>query len=164
MDTILETQGIEFDELEEFRIDTENDLFIVTAGENGVSRLETVFGITPSISATLSERKSVLLQYIRGVEKLSGSSIRNIAIAYTNGETEVSFDKTTSTLFVEFTDIVGIPPNVQDLQIYLNRRKPAHIALSYVFLYNTHAVLGQYTHDYLGSFTHDELYQTDITP
>lgn len=164
MDAILETEGVELEEYENCRDTTRDNLYIDTADSDGLSRFESIFGIIPPPSSTLDERRSVLKQFLRGVEKLSGTSIENVALAYTNGDTDVTFDGSTSTIVVEFTNVVGIPPNVTALQDYLNERKPAHLDIEYIFLYNTHAVLGQYTHAYLDGFTHQQLFDTDITP
>lgn len=164
MDAILETEGTEFEEYEVERDRTQDNLYIDTSDDEGLSRWEAIFSIIPPVGSTLSERASVIKQFLRGVEKLSGTSIQNIALAYTNGDTEVSFDGVNSVIIVEFTNIVGIPSNVDALEAYLNERKPAHIGINYIFLFNTHDVLALYTHDYLAGFTHDELYDTDLTP
>ena len=92
MDAILEAEGLEFESFDLSKEETFDNLYIDTSNDYGLSRWESILGIVLIPGSTLSERASVIKQFLRGVEKLSSSSIKNIALAYTNGDTDVSFD------------------------------------------------------------------------
>lgn len=132
---VLETESIEYEELESNITSVEGDIFIDSAKDVGLKRYEKIFNITVPIGATESERRSVIKSVLRGVDKLSATVIKNISLAYQNGEVEVSF--VPSNIIVTFISVIGVPTNIDELKNYLNDRKPSHLGIIYVIRYLT---------------------------
>lgn len=161
MDAILDTEGTEFEEYIIERDRTQDNLYITSSDNEGLSRWETILGIIPLPTATLSDRAAVIISFLRGVEKLSASSIENITLAYAPSGSNVTFDGVNSEIVITFID-VGIPANVDALQAYLSERKPAHIGIDYIFVFNTYDDLAAFTYDELSAYTYDELRETQL--
>jgi len=110
---------------------------------------------------SISERRAVIKSKMRGFGKVDSALIKIVADSYTNGDVDVHF--TDGTIVITFTSVVGLPPNIEDLQTAIEEIKPAHLAVLYVYLYNTHQVLSVYTHQDLSAYTHEQLRSTDLT-
>lgn len=132
---IMKADGIAYDDLENNIELAENNLFLDTATNIGLIRYENIYGISAPVGATEAERRNVIKSTLRGIDKLSATSIKNISLAYKNGDVDVSF--LNSSIIIKFTSVYGIPSNLEQLQNYLNLRKPAHIGIIYEFLYKT---------------------------
>ncbi|MDD2402353.1 MAG: DUF2313 domain-containing protein [Clostridia bacterium] len=132
---LLETEAIEYEELDTNISVVEDDFFIETAKNTGLTRVEKIFNITVPIGATEEERRSVIKSVIRGIDKLSATVIKNISLAYQNGEVDVTF--VPSNIVIKFISVVGVPTNIEELKNYLNKRKPAHLGVVYVIRYIT---------------------------
>jgi hypothetical protein len=130
---ILDTESTEYETLESNIDSVENNIFIVDAEDSGLKRYEKIFNITVPIGATLEDRRSVVKSVLRGIDKLSGTVIKNISLAYQNGQVNVSF--TSGNIIIQFISTFGTPANMQELQKYLNARKPAHLSILYSYLY-----------------------------
>jgi hypothetical protein len=132
---ILETDSIEYEELDTNIESVEDNIFIDSALDIGLKRYEKIFNITVPIGATEAERRSVIKSILRGIDKLSATVIKNISLAYQNGEVEVSF--VPSNIIVRFISIIGVPTNINELKNYLSERKPSHLGIIYVIRYLT---------------------------
>ena len=161
MDAILDTKGTEFEEYIIERDRTQGNLYITDSDDEGLSRWETILDIIPLPAATLADRAAVIISFLRGVEKLSASSIENITLAYAPSGSNVTFDGVNSEIVINFID-VGIPANIDALQSYLAERKPAHIGINYTFVFNTYDDLSAFTYDELSAYTYDELRDTPL--
>lgn len=91
---------------------------------------EQELGIKTNISKPYAERRSVIISKMRGTGAFTKSFVENIALAFTGGLIDISFD---GTINVTFVDIVGIPNNIQDFYKVMEDVKPAHLPISYFF-------------------------------
>lgn len=130
---ILDTESIEYEELESNITSLEGDIFIDSAENIGLKRYEKIFKITVPIGVTEEERRSVIKSVLRGIDKLSATAIKNISLAYQNGEVDVSFIP--SNIIIRFVSVIGVPTNINELKQYLNERKPSHLGIVYVIRY-----------------------------
>lgn len=108
-----------------------NNSFLVSLDLDGVKRWEKIYGIEPF--GNLEMRRNALVAHRRGRKKLSGTTIKNMAIAYQNGEVEVWFDKERATFMVKFVSQYGIPNGLEKLKEILEELKPARMPIEYVF-------------------------------
>lgn len=74
--------------------------------------------------------------------------------AYTNSDVDVKF---TGIIEITFINILGKPPNIDDVYRTIEEIKPVHLGLKYIFIYRTHQELSKYTHDYLSQYSHNDL-------
>jgi len=114
--------------------------------------------IDPSKPET--DRRSVIKSKMRGTGQVDASLIKLVADSYSNGDVDVAFD---GSIRITFTSVLGIPPNMQDLQDAIEDIKPAHLAVIYVFLYNTYQDLSASTHGGLSVFTYEELRSSNLS-
>ena len=95
--------------------------------------------------------------------KLSGTGtttkamIADTASRYSNGEVEIIEDSPNNKFTVRFVGTIGMPGNMEDLKKTIEEIKPAHLAVEYEYVYNTHESLTSYTHAELTAYTHYQL-------
>jgi len=130
---ILKAESTKLEELDIDALAVINSVFIDNAEDVGLKRYEKIFNIVVPIGSTIPERRSILKSTLRGIDKLSATVVKNISLAYQNGEVDVSF--VPSNIIVKFTSVLGIPTNLIKLQEYLNGRKPSHLGILYLFSY-----------------------------
>lgn len=133
IEELLETEATELDELDLNIISISNDIYIDIAEDDGLKRYEKIFKIVVPVGATLEERRSVIKSRLRGIDKLSATVIKNISLAYQNGEVNVSF--LPSNIIINFLSVIGVPSNINQLKNYLNERKPSHLGIIYLYRY-----------------------------
>jgi hypothetical protein len=113
---------------------------IVNTATWALAVYEKELGIMTDLSQTYAERRSVILSKMRGVGVVNGALIKLVADSFTNGNVSVSY--AASTITVTFTSVVGVPPNEAAFKAAIEDIKPAHLALLYVYLYNTWSQIG----------------------
>ena len=95
---------------------------------------EKEFGIITDLSQTYEERRSVIKSRMRGIGTVNKALIKVVAFSFSNGDVDVSISN--STIKVSFTSLVGVPPNEDALKAALEEIKPAHLGMTYEYLYN----------------------------
>lgn len=98
----------------------------------GLDYYEKDLGIGTDRSKPYSERRSVIKSKERGSGKVDATLIKLVADSFTNGDVEVSFD---GRINIQYTSLLGIPPNLADLEQALEDIKPAHLRIIYAFAY-----------------------------
>lgn len=120
-----------------------------------LSIYETELGIPIDKNKPINERRALIKSKLRGTGKVDAALIKLVVDSWTNGEVDVGFDN--STITITFTSVVGLPPNIKDVEIAIEEIKPAHLAVLYVFLFNLYEQLQVYTHNQLAVRTHEQL-------
>lgn len=93
---------------------------------------EKEYGIVSDRNKPLDERRSVIKSKMRGGGSLSATQIKIVADSFTNGDVIVSLK---DGIMIEFSSVIGTPPNMDDLKAALEMIKPAHLPISYKFRY-----------------------------
>lgn len=132
-DAVAKGQSKGFDRLEKRVEKLYNNSFLISLDLDGVKRWEKIFRITPL--GTLEMRRNAIIAHRRGSGKLSGTIIKNMAIAYQNGEVEVWFDKDKTALMIKFISQYGIPNGLEKLKKIIEELKPARLPIEYLFNY-----------------------------
>ncbi|GEO28151.1 hypothetical protein AAC03nite_39360 [Alicyclobacillus acidoterrestris] len=120
----------------------------------GLVYYEQDLGIVTDASQSYDERRSVIKSKMRGVGTVNRALIALVADSYTNGDVDVSFAN--STITVTFTSVKGIPPNEEQFKAAISEIIPAHLAITYVYLYNVYS-------DFNGKFTYQQLDNSGLT-
>jgi len=123
--------GEEFDNLNADTNDIQTQ-FDVTTATWAMDSYEKELGIVTDHAKLLAYRASVVMSKMIGSGKLNANLIASVCDAFTNGNVQVTFD---GTIHVKFTNGLGIPPNMTDLEAAVELIKPAYLLLDYAYLY-----------------------------
>lgn len=139
--------------LEQFQ----QNLFLETADDYGLRLWEGEYGVSPKAGDTLLDRRSALAAMLRGQGTATKAMLKAMAAAFSNGQAEIDEDNENSRFVITFVGTLGTPPNMGDLSAAIDRVKPAHLEVRYVFLFQPYGDLTRQTHGVLAQFTHDDL-------
>ena len=138
--------------------EVENTLnqFYVDSATYGLDKWEKMLGISKNTFDYQTRRENIKAKMrSRGTTTLS--VIKNICEAYSYGEVDIIVDHANYSFVVNFVGSIGVPKAFAELDKTVNEIKPAHLAHSYKFNYNTHSNISSYTHEQLANYTHDEI-------
>ena len=138
--------------------EVENTLnqFYVDSATFGLDKWEKMLGISKNNFDYQTRRENIKAKMrSRGTTTLS--VIKNICEAYSYGEVDIIVDHANYSFVVNFVGSIGVPKAFAELDKTVNEIKPAHLAHSYKFNYNTHSNISSYTHEQLANYTHDEI-------
>lgn len=158
-ETMRQLQGILSDEtgkLEEGLGQAILECFASTA-DALLSRYERLYGIEVDVSQPDEYRRERIRAKLTGAGTTTKELVKSVASSFSNGEVEVIEDSKNSRFVVKFVGTVGIPGNMDGLTLAIEEIKPAHLAFTYEYVYNTNADLGRHTHGQLGAYTHYQL-------
>ncbi|MFT4005204.1 MAG: DUF2313 domain-containing protein [Lacrimispora sp.] len=112
------------------------ECFVNTAGAM-LSRYEKLYGLEVDVSKSDAFRRERIKAKIAGAGTTTKQMIINTAKSYSNGEVEVFEDNANNRFTIKFVGILGIPGNLADLKLTIEEIKPAHLAVTYEYVYNT---------------------------
>ncbi|OCA85219.1 putative phage tail protein [Pseudobacillus wudalianchiensis] len=127
-------EGMIYDRLERHIDDVLNNVFIDSATW-GLSIMEQEFRIPTDINKPLDQRRSVLKAKKRGVGTVSASMIKSVAESFQNGSVDARAIQGESKILINFNDVYGIPPNLEDIKVALRKILPAHRVIEFQFKY-----------------------------
>lgn len=113
-----------------------NQLFVNTATW-GLNYWEKYLGLEVDINKPYEFRRTRILSKLRGKGTATVKMIKNVAESFTNGSVDVIEHTSTYSFEVKFIDVLGAPPNIQDLQNAIDEIKPAHLSVIYSYRYLT---------------------------
>lgn len=128
--------------------------FIYTADSDGLSRWESLLGITPKGTYTLDERRFNILTRINQELPYTLPQLRVMleALCGTGNYTARVTD------YVLLVKIALVAKNsFDDVADLLDRITPVNMVIDLQQIYNTHAEVGRYTHAALAAWTHSQI-------
>lgn len=131
---LLNAQQLEVDQLNHSIQDLIDQCFVDTATW-GLDSWEGFLGIITDHSKDTNYRRSVIKAKLRGAGTVTVTLLQNVARSFSNGDVAVLEHPSSSSFEVVFVGTIGVPPNMSDLQEAVNQIKPAHLAVTYTFLY-----------------------------
>jgi len=131
-ETIMDAEGAEFDSILAEIGDIQAQLDIDKATW-GLEIYEKELGLQTDISKPLEDRRSVIKSKLRGTGKADAELIKVVADSYTNGDVDVDFRN--GTICIRFANVLGAPPNLQDLTNSIEELRPAHLPFGFEYLY-----------------------------
>lgn len=153
--------GNQFDGVQASIDNLELQSTLQTATEEGIAFREQLYGINPT-GLTLEERRTNILAKERGGLGATPSLLQLSLLAY-GYDVEIIENFADYSFTVKFVDTLGIPSNIADLQIIIENLKPAHLAISYEYIYNTNNFLSAYTHNELTAYTYEQVRSDNLT-
>lgn len=134
MDELMNAEGTELDILGTRVEELLNQAYPESATW-ALERYEKELQIIVDINKPTDQRRSVVISKMRGLGKVSGTMIKNVAQAYDGGTVDVAVSPAEYKIIITFIDTLGTPQNLDDLKAALEEIKPAHMSLSYAFRY-----------------------------
>lgn len=132
------------------------ECFASTA-ETLLPRHERIYGIDVDVSQPDEYRRERIKAKLTGAGTTTREMIKLVASSFSNGEVEVIEDNGNGRFVIRFVGTVGIPGNMGGLTLAIEEIKPAHLAFTYEYTYNTHSDLGGHMHGQLNAYTHYQL-------
>lgn len=163
-DTMKELQDILTDKVKSLANNlnqTIDECFISTSTEL-LSRYEKVYGLKVDVSKSNTFRRERIIARAKGTGTVTKKMLEDVAMSYSNGEVEVIENISDYSFVVKFVGTKGLPPNMADLKVTIEEIKPAHLALTFEYVYRTHSELSEYTHSQLNSYTHMQLREGEM--
>lgn len=149
------------DELKEVDLmsrDILNQFFIYTATWS-LPIWERIFGLTVGdTNSNIQERRENLISKLRSYGTTTKEMIIRVGNAFTNGGVQIIEHNSKYSFEVVFTNVIGVPKNMEDFIQTIEIIKPAHLNYKIVFLYRAHKKLKPYTHAELRQYKHGEIY------
>lgn len=135
---------------------------ILQSTEEEVSQWETWLELEKTYDWTLQDRIDRIVYTLNSRGFFTKEFLKEQAMIFTNGEIEVNelFDK--YHFEIEFTSIIGLPPNLDNFSRMANVNKPAKLTWSFKFRYRTHKELQPFAHKQLQKYTHKQLRELGI--
>jgi len=136
MNSLLDAYAKELRGLE-FKLGAAQDsLFIDSVVEN-IDLWERDLSITKDVLKPYDFRREKVKAKLRSAGTTTKAMIQDVASAFSNGVVEVIEDNENYAFKVKFIGTKGTPLNMTDLSAILEEIKPAHLAFSYDYTYNT---------------------------
>lgn len=118
-------------------LDETIDQCFVNTATSLLSRYEKIYGLQVDVSKSNEFRRERIRAKIRGIGSVTKQMIIDTASSYSNGQVEVIEDSANYSFKIKFVGTKGIPANMVDLTLTLEEIKPAHLAFTFEFTYNT---------------------------
>lgn len=122
-----------------------DQLFIETATW-GLSYWEKEYGIAENKKLTFAERRANLKAKKRSQGTVTKEHVKAIALSYTGGAVEVTEVFHKYEVEVKFTDVFGVPSNLDDCKKVIRDMIPAHLNVTYKFRYTLWADIDAENH------------------
>lgn len=138
----LAAYGAQLDGVELELEDTAREMNLTTARDFGLERIEALLPYRP-VCTTTKQRREALAALLR----ISGDSFTLAAINDTlrgcglNARAEEGDQP--NYVKVYFPDVAGIPQGFDQLRVIIEEILPSHVDITYVFWYNTWAMVGR---------------------
>lgn len=133
------------------------DSLMIVAGEQEIELWEKWFRLTTEPTWTLEDRRNRLIYTFNSRGFFTEKWLKNLALTFTNGEISVTQEYEEYHFIVQFTSIIGQPPNIDNFKQMVELNKPAHLTWELRYRFRTHGELKQYPHLMLKNFTHEQL-------
>lgn len=140
---VIDQEAVEIAQLNADIYDVLAQFFVDTATWS-LARWERNFGLIPDDTKPADQRRAVIKSRLRGVGTVTPELIEQVAEAFVNGDVDVTEDNANFIVTITFTSVLGIPPNVGDLEDAIRDLLPAHLNVVYEFTYVTFGQLESY--------------------
>lgn len=91
--------------------------------------------IEKSFAPDMPERRSAIKSKLRGQGTITKAKIAEICASYTGGTVNVKEFASEFRVVIEFTDVAGVPANIDTLKAVLAEVMPAHLVVEYQYRY-----------------------------
>jgi len=151
-----ESIGTEMDKVYIEMNDIQAQLNVSTATW-GLMYWEQMLGVEVNLSKSDEFRRSVILSKLRGVGTVTRDLLQEASKSFKNGTLAVDEHANEYRLTLRFTEINGVPPNLNDYKAFVRDVIPAHLEYNFIVKYVLNKELNPYTNEHMKQHTQDEL-------
>ena len=127
----------------------------------GLALWERQVGIAPDDTKETAARKAAVIARLQAPATTTVSRIKEIAESYADRTAAVIEHYADYSFTIRFSEKKGIPEKQKELERVIEEIKPAHLGVSYEFLYTIHQELKPWTHGQLHAWTHEGIRTED---
>lgn len=106
---------------------------------------------------TLKDRAERIIYTINSNQSCTEQFLKDQANIFTNGEITIDQQFSLYNFVIQFTSMIGTPPNIENFKQMIDINKPAHLTYEIKYKYRTWGELKSFTWKSLNSYTWEEL-------
>lgn len=114
-------------------------------------------GLSQETTWTLQDRIERIIYTINSNQSCTEQFLKEQANIFTNGEIAIEQQFALYNFIIQFTSMIGTPPNVDNFRQMIDINKPAHLTYDIKYRYRTWGELEPFTWEPLNSYTWQEL-------
>ena len=127
-----------------------------------ISFWEKWLGLSETTNWNIEDRRERIIYTINSNQCCTKQFLKSQAMIFTNGEIEIFEDFSKYHFTIQFTSIIGVPPNLDNFKQMVNVNKPAHLTFDIKFRYRIWRELEPFTWEQLEKYIWEELYSKPI--
>ena len=124
--------------------------------ENRIVEWEEWFGLSNENSWSLRDRVDRLIYTFNSRGFFTPKFLKDQAMAFTNGEIDIVEDFSNYHFKIQFTNMLGVPPNIENFREMVNINKPAHLTYEIKYRYRTWGEVKEFTWNEIAQHTWEE--------
>lgn len=105
---------------------------------------------------SLQDRKERIIYTINSNEICTVDFLKRQALIFTNGEIDIVEDFSNYHFKIQFTNMLGVPPNIENFREMVNINKPAHLTYEIKYRYRTWGEVKEFTWNEIAQHTWEE--------
>lgn len=105
---------------------------------------------------TLADRVERLVYTFNSRGFFTTNFLKKQAMVFTNGEIDVIEDFANYHFVIQFTNMLGVPPNIENFREMVNVNKPAHLTYEIKYRYRTWGEVKDFTWAEIAQYTWEE--------
>lgn len=119
-------------------------------------------GLFQEATWTLQDRIERIIYTINSNQSCTEQFLKEQANIFTNGEISIEQQFALYNFIIQFTSMIGTPPNIDNFRQMVDINKPAHLTYDIKYRYRTWGELEPFTWEQLEKYTWQQLYEEPI--
>lgn len=119
-------------------------------------------GLSQEATWTLQDRMERIIYTINSNQSCTEQFLKEQANIFTNGEISIEQQFALYNFIIQFTSMIGTPPNIDNFRQMVDINKPAHLTYDIKYRYRTWGELEPFTWEQLEKYTWQQLYEEPI--
>lgn len=119
-------------------------------------------GLSQEATWTLQDRIERIVYTINSNQSCTEQFLKEQANIFTNGEISIEQQFALYNFIIQFTSMIGTPPNIDNFRQMVDINKPAHLTYDIKYRYRTWGELEPFTWEQLEKYTWQQLYEEPI--
>lgn len=119
-------------------------------------------GLSQEATWTLQDRIERIIYTINSNQSCTEQFLKEQANIFTNREISIEQQFALYNFIIQFTSMIGTPPNIDNFRQMVDINKPAHLTYDIKYRYRTWGELEPFTWEQLEKYTWQQLYEEPI--